>query len=102
MRSLEVHFFEEDRDLDLAIQSGTILPEQIASNKCASCGGSIGFGSLDDFEPFIFVLDENDQDWVLCCECAGPIVDYVDAFFPPVVYSPFAQAALADEDLDYF
>ena len=48
------------------------------------------------------MLDENDQDWVLCCECAGPIVDYVDAFFPPVVYSPFAQAALADEDLDYF
>jgi hypothetical protein len=99
MRSLELHLFEEEHDLDLAIQSGTILPEQVASTKCQSCKGSLGFGAVD-FEPFIFVIDENDQDWTMCCECAGPIIEYVDAFFPPVVRSHFYGDH--EDDLDYF
>lgn len=96
MRSLELHLFETDQDVDLAIQSGTALPEQIASTICSECGGYVGF-SGPEFEPFVFVIDENDQDWVVCTECAGPIVDYVDAFFPPVTKSHFA-----DEDLELF
>lgn len=100
MRSLELHFFEVERDLDLAIQSGSILPEQVASNKCQSCKGALGFGAVD-FEPFIFVIDENDQDWTMCCECAGPILEYVDVFFPPVVRSHFAIDP-DEEDLEFF
>jgi hypothetical protein len=97
MRSLELHVFETEHDVDVAIQSGTALPEQIAHTSCTDCEGAIGYSSLDGFEPFVFVIDENDQDWVVCSECASPIIDYVDAFFPPVVKSRFY-----DEDLDYF
>lgn len=97
MRSLEVHLFETDDDLDLAIQSGTALPEQIASTVCSECEGKVGYGALDGFEPFVFVIDENDQDWIVCTECASPIIDYVDAFFPPVTKSHFV-----DEDLELF
>ena len=98
MRSLEVHLFETEYDVDSAIQSGTALPEQLAVSKCTECNGCVGYSCLDGFEPFVFVIDENDQDWVVCCECASPIIDYVDAFFPPVTRSHFA----VDEDLDYF
>ena len=90
--------FETEHDVDLAIQSGTALPEQIANVRCIDCDGVLGFGGLDDFEPFIFVIDENDQDWVVCSECAGPVLNYVDTFFPPVTRSHF----LVEDDLDYF
>ncbi len=96
MRSLEVHLFETERDVDLAIKSGTALPEQIASTRCIDCGDPAGYGS-ESFDPFILVIDENDQDWILCCSCAGPILTYVDAFFPPVVRSHFDP-----EELDGF
>ena len=98
MRSLELHVFETEDDVDIAIQSGTALPEQIANTQCNDCEGRVGYGGLDGFELFVFVIDENDQDWVVCGECAGPIIDYVDAFFPPVTRSHF----VLDEDLDYF
>ena len=98
MRSLEVHVFETEHDVDVAIQSGTSLPEQIAHTSCTDCEGAIGYSSLDGFEPFVFVIDENDQDWAVCSACAGPIIDYVDAFFPPVSRSHFADP----EEYDYF
>ena len=100
MRSLEVHLFETDQDLDSAIQCGTMLPEQLASSSCTECDGKVGFEGLDGFEPFVCVIDENDQDWIVCGECAGPIIDYVDAFFPPVTKSHFIHED--PEDLDYF
>lgn len=99
MRSLEVHLFETERDVDLAIKSGTALPEQIASTKCIDCGDVAGYDH-EDFRPFILVIDENDQDWILCCSCAGPILSYVDAFFPPVVRSHFGNDL--DDGLDLF
>lgn len=91
MRSLEVHLFETEHDVDIAIQSGTALPEQIASTHCTECDQSVGYDGDHAFEPFVFVIDENDQDWVVCSECASPIIDYVDAFFPPVTKSYFAD-----------
>jgi hypothetical protein len=100
VRSLEVHLFETERDVDLAIKSGTALPEQIASTKCIDCSDAAGYDH-ENFHPFILVIDENDQDWILCCDCAGPILSYVDAFFPPVVRSHFAHD-LDDDDLDLF
>lgn len=98
MRSLELHVFETEYDVDIAIQSGTALPEQIAHTECSECEGKVGYGGLDGFEPFVFVIDENDQDWIVCGECASPIIDYVDAFFPPVTRSQFADP----DEYDYF
>jgi hypothetical protein len=96
MRSLEVHLFETETDVDYAIASGTLLPEQLASTKCVDCGERVGYVTTD-FEPFVVVIDENDQDWVVCCECSRPIVSHVDAFYPPVTKSHFARI---DEHLD--
>jgi len=97
MRSLEVHLFETEDDVDLALQSGTALPEQIASNDCTECDGPVGYSGLE-FEPFVVVIDENDQDWAICVTCAGPIIAYVDTYFPPVTRSHFTIS----DDLDYF
>jgi hypothetical protein len=95
-----MHMFETERDVNLAIRSGTALPEQLASSRCIQCSEGVGYVG-PGFLPFLLVIDENDQDWLLCTECAGPVFNYVDTFFPPVVSSSFA----ADddlEDLEYF
>lgn len=101
MRSLEVHVFETDTDLDNALQAGIVLPEQVALTKCAQCGDKVCYSGTDGYCPFVLVIDENDQDWMLCEDCASPITDYVDAFFPPVVKSHFLHEHDPD-DLEYF
>lgn len=100
MRSLEVHVFETDTDLDNALRAGIVLPEQVARTACVQCGESVCYSGASSFCPFVLVIDENDQDWMLCEDCASPIVDYVDAFFPPVVKSHFLHED--PEDLEYF
>jgi hypothetical protein len=97
MRSLEVHVFETDNDLDNAVKAGVVLPEQIAITACADCGESVCYTD-DDFCPFALIIDENDQDWILCEDCASPILDYVDKSFPPLVRSSFPED-LSDYDL---
>lgn len=100
MRSLEMHLFEEETDIDLALKSGILLPEQLAHTVCTECDADIGFNAVE-FECFIVVIDENDQDWALCEECCSPMMDYVDTYFPPVTKSHFA-APVDSDDLDYF
>lgn len=90
MRSLEVHLFETDTDLDNALRSGIVLPEQVAHTECVDCGEDVCYTNLD-FCPFVLVIDENDQDWILCEDCASPILNYVDTYFPPVVKSHFPE-----------
>jgi hypothetical protein len=95
-----MHMFETERDVELAIRSGIVLPEQLASSRCIQCTEGVGYAG-PGYLPFLLVIDENDQDWLLCTECAGPVFNYVDAFFPPLVGRTFA----ADddlEDLEYF
>ena len=99
MRSLEVHYFETERDLELALTSGLILPEQLIITDCTECKEKLCYSSSKDFTPFVLVVDENDQDWIVCETCAGPILDYVDAFFPPVVKSHFRTD---DDEYDFF
>jgi hypothetical protein len=101
MRSLEVHYFETERDLTLALGSGLVLPEQLASTDCSECEDKVCYSDpVCEFTPFVLVVDENDQDWVVCEPCASPILDYVDAFFPPVVRSHFQD--IDTEELDFF
>lgn len=101
MRSLEVHVYERESDLNNSLAAGVVLPEQLAHTKCEECGDPICYSdSFCEFKPFVLVIDENDQDWTLCEECASPIIDYVDAFFPPVTRSHFKD--LDDDDLELF
>lgn len=98
MRSLEVHVFESEDDIDMAILSGTGLPEQLAFTTCAECHAPVGsFGGA--FEIFVLVIDENDRDWLLCSDCAGPVLNHVDEYFPSVVQSRFLDH---DDDLEFF
>lgn len=98
MRSLEVHYFETERDVELALSSGLVLPEQLARTDCSDCREKLCYSKDHTFTPFVLVVDENDQDWTVCEDCAGPVLDYVDAFFPPVVRSRFEDP----EELDFF
>ena len=98
MRSLEMHHFQTERDLSLALTSDLILPEQVAATQCIECEDRVCYSNGNEFIPFVLVVDENDQDWVVCEDCASPILDSVDSFFPPVVKSHFAP----DEDFDVF
>lgn len=99
MRSLEVHHFQTEQDLELALTSGLVLPEQLVATDCSDCNKKLGYSGAGTFKPFVFVLDENDQDWIVCETCARPILDYVDAFFPPVVKSHFK---LDEDEYDIF
>lgn len=89
MRSLEVHVFETDRDVDLALSAGIVLPEQLARTACVQCKSPVCYSGQTEFQSFVLIIDENDQDWTLCENCASAITDYVDSFFPPVVKSHF-------------
>jgi len=99
MRSLEVHYFETERDLSLAINSGLVLPEQLARTSCTECGDKLCYSNAcAEFTPLVLIVDENDQDWIICEDCASPMLDYVDVFFPPVVKSHFDDP----DELEYF
>lgn len=98
MRSLEVHVFETDTDLDNALRAGIIYPEQVAKTECIQCDAAVCFSGGANFSSFVLIIDENNQDWVLCENCASAITDYVDKSFPPVVRSHFSDL----EELDYF
>jgi hypothetical protein len=104
MRSLEVHYFETERDLSLALTSDLILAEQLAATDCTECGSKLCYSDTTcEFSPFVLVVDENDQDWVVCQLCAGPIISYVNTFFPPVVRSRFATLDdHIDDDEEFF
>lgn len=100
MRSLEVHVLESETDIDLALSSGVLLPEQMVMTDCSDCDGRVGYGAAS-FEPFVVVIDEHDQDWTVCADCARPIVDYVNAYFPPTVESYYGSPFI-EEDLEPF
>jgi len=98
MRSLEVHIFETDTDVDLALNAGIVLPEQIARTACVQCNTAVCYSGTSNFLPFVLVIDENDQDWTLCEDCASGITDYVDSYFPSVVRSHFEDP----DEIEYF
>jgi hypothetical protein len=100
MRSLELHVIESETDIQLALSSGVLLPEQMVMTECSDCEDLIGLRA-SSFEPFVVVIDEHDQDWTVCGDCARPIVDYVNAYFPPTVES-YYLAPFIDEELDPF
>jgi hypothetical protein len=93
MRSLEVHHLQTEDDLELALTSGLILPEQVAATDCMECETLVCYSDTKNlFIPFLLVLDEDDQDWVLCEDCASPMLKFTDTFFPPAVASHFSES----------
>ena len=76
MRAFEVHVLDTPSDIDLAIKAGVLEPHRLDYSSCSECEESIGHITLQEtFEPFCVVIDADDNDWVVCVDCASPIVD---------------------------
>ena len=102
MLHLEIHVLETEEDLDLALQSGLLTIGQVNGTKCSDCGIELGYASLEGFEPFAVIINEHDQDWHACTECASPVIDGPATFYES--YEDLADLEIASpvEDLDYF
>jgi hypothetical protein len=72
MESLEVHIITDEFDADRAHIAG-LLDEPFYTDVCAHCGEDVG--SLDKFEPFVFVLGEDDLGYCICSYCATPVTN---------------------------
>jgi hypothetical protein len=74
MMHIEIHVIQTDRDVDAAVQCG-LLDGPFEVEPCHNCDAEVG--SLGDFEPFAIVLDETDDPWIVCYDCALPIIEPV-------------------------
>lgn len=98
MRSFEIHLFETGSDLELALQGGIVTPERVASTTCSECDESVAYsGEPDKYVPFALTIDEDDHDWVLCVDCASPILDHSEIFSIADSVDLFTS-----DDLDFF
>jgi len=71
MQHIEIHVIESDRDIDLAVECG-LLDGPFDIDPCEHCDEEVG--ALGVFEPFVIVLNGDDQK-TLCYECALPLFD---------------------------
>ena len=98
MRSFEIHLFETGSDLELALQGGIVTPERVASTTCSECEEFVAYsGEPDKYIPFALTIDEDDHDWVLCVDCASPILDHSEIFSIADSVDLFTS-----DDLDFF
>lgn len=75
MRHLEIHVIETEQDIDLALQSGVLTAHRLDASTCSDCQEPIGHNpELDSFEGFAVVIDEFDDDWNTCLDCAMPVL----------------------------
>jgi hypothetical protein len=108
MRSMEIHVLETASDLAGALKVGLLLPEHLTDTECSDCGDGIGHANgAESFYAFCVVIDETDRDWVICMECASPVVDgdVRQATRTPEVYeSPSTYSRILDDDdeIDFF
>lgn len=74
MRSLEVHVFETDTDIDLGLQAGLLELDDLDETTCSECDERIGHVGVD-FVEFAITLDEEDEPWFTCSDCAAPVIN---------------------------
>ena len=98
MRNLEIHAFDDESDLDSAIQWGIV--EHFDSVSCVSCDTPLGHSAVGEFARFCLVIDDEDAEWFVCLECAEPVVYGVNnEFFTRFVKTTYT--GLLEEDLDF-
>lgn len=103
MQHLEIHLIETEEDLDLALQSGILNISQADYTECVDCATEVGHAASDGFEPFAVIINEHDQDWPVCTECAAPVL-YGALAMMPESYEDLLEDDLpgSTEDLHYF
>jgi hypothetical protein len=69
MIHIELHVIENPEDLDAAETAGLGNYE---SESCESCFEAVGTTD-DGFVPFVVALDD-EAEWIVCAECAEPIL----------------------------
>ena len=73
MKHIELHIIETARDVESACLSGLLGNGEIDGLVCSTCEESIGEvnGVL---YAFALVLDETDNAWFVCLDCASPVL----------------------------
>jgi len=74
MRSLEVHVFETGGDIDLGLDAGLLELDDLDETRCSDCDERIGHVGVD-FVEFAMSLDEDDDPWFTCTDCADPVIN---------------------------
>lgn len=77
MQHLEIHVLETETDIDLALQSGILTVDQLGHTECSECSSGVAYSGEAGFEPFLVVINEHDQDWPVCLDCASPVLEQV-------------------------
>ena len=71
MRHIELHTIESSKDVATANQVGL---EVAGAETCEECFQQVGESPISKkFVPFVFALDD-EAEWVVCFECASPIL----------------------------
>ena len=71
MRHIELHTIESPKDVATANQVGL---EVAGAETCEECFQQVGESPLSKkFVPFVLALDD-EAEWVVCFECASPIL----------------------------
>jgi hypothetical protein len=65
-----MHLLQNSRDIETATKIGLSVFED---DECENCFIRVGDGGMENFVPFLIVLDDSDE-WVVCAECAGPVL----------------------------
>ncbi len=74
MQHIELHVIESEEDIDLALQSGLLIPQHLDDIECSVCDELLGnTGTGDEFVGFAVVLDD-DYVWTVCADCADPVI----------------------------
>lgn len=72
MKNIELHLMDSDGDVYLGVQAGLIDVEDTDEPTCLNCAEDVG--PIDGaFYPYVVALDDESQ-WVVCEECASPVV----------------------------
>jgi len=72
MASFELYVVENSVEAQ-----NTVAPAEFShdGNICRSCGDIVGF-AIGKFFSCVVVVDEDENYWFVCSDCASPVVDY--------------------------
>ena len=71
MEHLELHLINNEFDALSAINVG--LLEDLSELACDNCEEPIAEYQFE-FYPFVVILNEDDESWLVCEECSSPIL----------------------------
>jgi hypothetical protein len=71
MRHLEVFIVESIKDLD---ELSALQVDVDDNESCGTCMKDVGVDYSGDLEPFCAVVEDEDDIWVICTDCASSVI----------------------------